>query len=165
MALRNIRTIGDEVLRKRAKEVKLFNEKLEILAQDMIETMYEANGVGLAAPQIGVLKRLFVIDIGDGPEIFINPEIIEVSEETEKDIEGCLSIPNERGYVIRPQRVTVKTLTLTGEERLVKAEGLFARAIFHENDHLNGQLYVDIMEDEEVPEDLDEIEDFEDFED
>lgn len=160
MALRNIRTVGDEVLRKRAKEVKLFNQKLEVLIEDMVDTMYEFNGVGLAAPQVGVLKRVFVIDVGEGVEVFINPEIIEVSEDTQKDIEGCLSIPGERGYVIRPQRVKVKTLTLEGKERLVEAEGLFARAICHENDHLNGQLYIDIMEDEEVPEDIDGEEEF-----
>ena len=160
MALRNIRTVGDEVLRKRAKEVKLFNQKLEVLIEDMVDTMYESNGVGLAAPQVGVLKRVFVIDVGEGVEVFINPEIIEVSEDTQKDIEGCLSIPGERGYVIRPQRVKVKTLTLEGKERLVEAEGLFARAICHENDHLNGQLYIDIMEDEEVPEDIDGEEEF-----
>ena len=160
MALRNIRTVGDEVLRKRAKEVKLFNQKLEVLIKDMVDTMYESNGVGLAAPQVGVLKRVFVIDVGEGVEVFINPEIIEVSEDTQKDIEGCLSIPGERGYVIRPQRVKVKALTLEGKERLVEAEGLFARAICHENDHLNGQLYIDIMEDEEVPEDIDGEEEF-----
>ena len=160
MALRNIRTVGDEVLRKRAKEVKLFNQKLEVLIEDMVDTMYESNGVGLAAPQVGVLKRVFVIDVGEGVEVFINPEIIEVSEDTQKDIEGCLSIPGERGYVIRPQRVKVKALTLEGKERLVEAEGLFARAICHENDHLNGQLYIDIMEDEEVPEDIDGEEEF-----
>ena len=160
MALRNIRTVGDEVLRKRAKEVKLFNQKLEVLVEDMVDTMYESNGVGLAAPQVGVLKRVFVIDVGEGVEVFINPEIIEMSEDTQKDIEGCLSIPGERGYVIRPQRVKVKTLTLEGTERLVEAEGLFARAICHENDHLNGQLYIDIMEDEEVPEDIDGEEEF-----
>ncbi len=152
MALRNIRIIGDDVLRKRAKEVKLFNQKLAVLVEDMVDTMYESNGVGLAAPQVGILKRVFVIDVGEGVEVFINPEILETSEETQKDIEGCLSIPGQRGYVIRPQRVKVKTLTLEGEERIVEAEGLFARAICHENDHLNGQLYIDIMEEDEVPE-------------
>ena len=156
MALRNIRIIGDEVLRKRAKEVKLFNQKLAVLVEDMVDTMYESNGVGLAAPQVGVLKRVFVIDVGDGVEVFINPEIIE----TQKDIEGCLSIPGERGYVIRPQRVKVRTLTLEGKERLVEAEGLFARAICHENDHLNGRLYIDIMEEEEVPEEIEGEEEF-----
>ncbi len=160
MALRNIRIIGDEVLRKRAKEVKLFNQKLAVLVEDMVDTMYESNGVGLAAPQVGVLKRVFVIDVGDGVEVFINPEIIETSEETQKDIEGCLSIPGERGYVIRPQRVKVRTLTLEGKERLVEAEGLFARAICHENDHLNGRLYIDIMEEEEVPEEIEGEEEF-----
>ena len=160
MALRNIRIIGDEVLRKRAKEVKLFNQKLAVLVEDMVDTMYESNGVGLAAPQVGVLKRVFVIDVGDGVEVFINPEIIETSEETQKDIEGCLSIPGERGYVIRPQRVKVRTLTLEGKERLVEAEGLFARAICHENDHLNGQLYIYIMEEEEVPEEIEGEEEF-----
>ena len=160
MALRNIRIVGDEVLRKRAKEVKLFNQKLAVLVEDMVDTMYESNGVGLAAPQVGVLKRVFVIDVGDGVEVFINPEIIEISEETQKDVEGCLSIPGERGYVIRPQRVKVRTLTLEGKERLVEAEGLFARVICHENDHLNGQLYIDIMEEEEVSEEIESEEEF-----
>lgn len=160
MALRNIRIIGDDVLRKRAKEVKLFNQKLAVLVEDMVDTMYEANGVGLAAPQVGILKRVFVIDVGEGVEVFINPEIIETSEETQKDIEGCLSIPGKRGYVIRPLRVKVRTLTLDGGERLVEAEGLFARAICHENDHLNGQLYIDIMEEEEVPEEAEGEEEF-----
>ncbi|RRD93977.1 peptide deformylase [Clostridiales bacterium COT073_COT-073] len=150
MALRIVRTMGDEVLRKRAKEVKVINDKLKILIDDMIETMYAENGVGLAAPQIGILKRVFVIDVGEGPIAFINPEIIEVSEEIQKGVEGCLSIPGERGYVIRPMRVKVKTQTINGDEEIIEAEGLFARAIFHENDHLNGQLFIDIMEDEPV---------------
>lgn len=152
MALRIVRKLGDDVLRKRAKEVKEINDKIAVLIDDMIDTMYEENGVGLAAPQIGILKRIFVIDVGDGPIAFINPEILEVSEETQKGIEGCLSIPGERGYVIRPMRVKVRTQTLEGEDKIVEAEGLFARAIFHENDHLNGQLFIDIMEDELVEE-------------
>ncbi|MDO4766321.1 MAG: peptide deformylase [Eubacteriales bacterium] len=155
MALRNLRIVEDEVLRKRAKEVKEINDKIKVLVQDMFETMYEENGVGLAAPQVGILKRIFVIDVGEGPIAFINPEIIETSKETQTDIEGCLSIPGRRGYVVRPQKVKVKTLNLDGEEKIIEAEGLFARAICHENDHLNGQLFTDIMV-EEVEYDVEE---------
>lgn len=155
MALRNLRIVEDEVLRKRAKEVKEINDKIKVLVQDMFETMYEENGVGLAAPQVGILKRIFVIDVGEGPIVFINPEIIETSKETQTDIEGCLSIPGRRGYVVRPQKVKVKTLNLDGEEKIIEAEGLFARAICHENDHLNGQLFTDIMV-EEVEYDVEE---------
>lgn len=150
MALRLVRKMGDDVLRKRAKEVKVVNHKIASLVEDMFETMYAEEGVGLAAPQVGILKRIFVIDVGDGPIAFINPEILEVSQESQKGIEGCLSIPGERGYVVRPMRVKVKTQTLEGGEKIIEAEGLFARAICHENDHLNGQLFVDIMEDEPV---------------
>lgn len=150
MALRIIRTVPDEVLRKRAKEVKEINEKIKLLVEDMIETMYEEDGVGLAAPQIGILKRIFVIDVGDGPIAFINPEFLEQSEETQKDIEGCLSIPGKSGYVIRPKRVKVKALNVDGEEVIYEAEDLFARVICHETDHLNGQLFTDIMEPDSV---------------
>lgn len=161
MARRELRIVEDEVLRKVAKEVKIFNDKLKVLVQDMFETMYHEQGVGLAAPQIGVLKRVFVIDVGEGPIAFINPEILEASEETQYDVEGCLSIPGVRGYVTRPKRVKVKALDENGEEHIYEANDLFARAICHELDHLNGKLFTDIMEEvaeeyEEENEDWDE---------
>lgn len=153
MALRELRIEYDEILHKRAKEVKIFNQKLKTLVDDMFQTMYEEQGVGLAAPQIGLLKRLFVIDVGDGPIAFINPEIIKESEETQRDIEGCLSIPGVRGYVTRPMRVKVKSFDVDGNEQIHEAEGLFARAICHETDHLNGILFTEIMDEEAVEED------------
>lgn len=145
MALREIRTLGDEVLRKKSKMVDKFDDKLKMLIEDMIETMYSANGVGLAAPQIGILKRIAVVDIGEGVIKLINPEIIEY-EGKNKDTEGCLSIPNTRGIVERPDRVVVKALNENGEEFVVEGEGFLARALCHEIDHLDGILYIDKAE-------------------
>ncbi len=142
MALRNIRTIGDDVLRKKCKKVEVINKRIETLINDMFDTMYDAEGVGLAAPQIGILKRIFVVDVGEGPYVFINPELMETSG-SQVDIEGCLSIPDEQGEVDRPNNVKVKALNEKGEEFILEAEGLFARAICHENDHLDGILYID----------------------
>ncbi|WP_160675736.1 peptide deformylase [Clostridium sp. C8-1-8] len=144
MALRNIRTIGDEILRKRCREVDVINDRIKTLANDMIETMYSEDGVGLAAPQVGILKRIFVVDVYDdyGPRVFINPEILETEGE-QIDMEGCLSIPGEQSEVTRPNKVKVKALNLEGKEFVLEAEGLLARAICHENDHLNGVLFVD----------------------
>ena len=144
MAIRNIRTIGDDVLRKKCKElVDITNRELTLI-EDMVDTMFEANGVGLAAPQVGVLKRIFVIDIGDenGTMVFINPEILE-TKGTQCDEEGCLSIPGESTPVERPNYVKVKAFNEKGEEFILEGEELLARAILHENDHLNGVLYVD----------------------
>ena len=142
MAIRMIRHEGDEVLRKIAKPVKEMNERTQILIEDMIETMNDANGVGLAAPQVGILKRLFVIDVGDGPIVMINPEILETSG-TQIGDEGCLSIPDYFARVERPNYVKVKFQNEKMQEVIMEGEELFARAVLHENDHLNGILFVD----------------------
>lgn len=144
MAIRNIRKEGDEVLRKKSKVVEEVNPRIITLIRDMAETMYEADGVGLAAPQVGILKRIFVIDIYDdeGLRVFINPEILEVKD-TQLGEEGCLSIPGVSEEVERPNYVKVKAFNERGEEFILEAEELLARAILHENDHLNGVLFVD----------------------
>jgi peptide deformylase len=142
MAFRNIRKFGDEILRKKCREVSGIDERLLTLIEDMKETMYEAEGVGLAAPQVGTLKRLFVIDIGEGPLVFINPEIIETSG-SQIDEEGCLSLPGETKEVMRPNYVRVRALNEKGEDFEIESEELLARAILHEYDHLNGTLFID----------------------
>lgn len=142
MALRNIRINEDPILRKISKVVKNIDERTQILIDDMLDTMYESNGVGLAAPQVGILKRVVVIDIGDGPIILINPEIVEANGEV-KDVEGCLSVPGKQGNVIRPQYVKVKAEDRDGNSIEIQGEDLLARAICHEIDHLNGILYTD----------------------
>jgi peptide deformylase len=142
MALRNIRTYGDEVLRKKSRIVETVNPRILTLLNDMLETMYEAEGIGLAAPQVGILKRLIVIDIGEGPLFLINPEITE-TEGNVVDTEGCLSIPGKQGEVERPERVIVKALNEKGENVTIKGTGLLARALCHEIDHLEGVLFVD----------------------
>ncbi len=143
--LRNIVLEGDEVLRKQARDVSAFNDKLGQLLDDMLFTMYAAEGVGLAAPQIGILRKIVVIDIGEGVIELVNPEIIEASEETEEDVEGCLSCPDVSGYVRRPVRVTVRAQDRNGEPFELMGEGLLARALCHEIDHLSGRLFIDIM--------------------
>lgn len=149
MAVRNIRKYGDDLLRKKSRKVNKIDKKLLTLIDDMFETMYKADGVGLAAPQVGILKRLVVIDVGEGPVVLINPEILETSGKA-VDIEGCLSIPNEQGKVERPTYVKVKTLNKNGEEVIIEARDLFARAVCHETDHLEGILFVDkLVESEE----------------
>ncbi|HBA04717.1 MAG TPA: peptide deformylase [Clostridium sp.] len=142
MALRNIRINEDTILRKISKVVKNIDERTQILIDDMLDTMYEANGIGLAAPQVGILKRVVVIDIGDGPIILINPEIVEANGEV-KDVEGCLSVPGKQGNVIRPQYVKVKAEDRDGNSIEIQGEDLLARALCHEIDHLNGILYTD----------------------
>ena len=142
MALRTIRKFGDDVLRKKCREVDEIDERLLTLIEDMKETMYEAEGVGLAAPQVGILKRLFVIDIGEGPLVFINAEILETSG-SQTDEEGCLSLPGETKEVMRPNYVKARALNEKGEEFEIEAEELLARAILHEYDHLNGTLFID----------------------
>ena len=137
MALRQIVKIGEPVLRKKSKVVKEINDRIIELLDDMADTMYEADGVGLAAPQVGILKRVVVIDIGDGLIELINPEIIETEGEY-LDNEGCLSVPGECGDVLRPYRVKVRAQNRFGE-----SEELLARAFCHEIDHLDGILYVD----------------------
>lgn len=142
MALRNIRKYGDEVLRKKSRHVDIINKRTIMLLNDMLETMYNAQGVGLAAPQVGILKRLVVIDVGEGPIFLINPKIIE-TEGKVIDTEGCLSIPGEEGEVERPERVVVKAMNEKGEEITLEGTGLLARAFCHEIDHLDGILFVD----------------------
>lgn len=147
MAIREIRTMGDEVLTKVCKEVKMMTPRTAILIEDMLDTMYEAQGVGLAAPQVGVLRRIVVIDVGEGPIILINPEILETSGEQTGD-EGCLSVPGKAGCVTRPDYVKVKALDENMEEVVYEGEGLLARAFCHEIDHLDGHLYVEKVEGE-----------------
>lgn len=147
MAVREIRVQGDEVLAKICKEVKVLTPRNLVLIEDMLDTMYEAQGVGLAAPQVGILKRIVVIDIGEGPIILINPEIVETSGEQTGD-EGCLSVPGLAGQVTRPNYVKVKALDENMEEVIYEGEGLLARAFCHEIDHLDGHLYVEKVEGE-----------------
>ena len=145
MALRQIVKIGEPVLRKKSKVVKEINDRLIDLLDDMADTMYEADGVGLAAPQVGILKRVVVVDIGDGLIELINPEIIEAEGEY-LDNEGCLSVPGESGDVLRPYRVKVRALNRFGETIEIEGEELLARAFCHEIDHLDGILFVDKVE-------------------
>ncbi len=150
MALRNIREIGDSVLNKVSREVVEYDKKLNVLIEDMLDTMYEANGVGLAAPQVGVLKRVVVIDVsedGDDPIILINPVIIEKDGEQVGD-EACLSVPGKVGTVTRPNYVKVKALNRKMKEFTVEGTELLARALCHEIDHLDGTLYVSRVEGE-----------------
>lgn len=147
MALRTIRIQGDPVLNKVCRTIPEVTPRIRILAEDMVETMYEANGVGLAAPQVGILKRLVVIDVGDGqgPYIMINPEIVESSGEQTGD-EGCLSLPGKAGCVTRPNHVRAKYYDLDMNECEIVGEELLARAICHELDHLEGHMYVEKVE-------------------
>ena len=144
MAIRNIRKKGDDVLRKKCKNVDKIDDRLLTLINDMIETMYEADGVGLAAPQVGILKRVFVIDVYDdyGPRVFINPEILE-TKGSQVGEEGCLSVPGISEEVDRPYYVKVKAINEKGEEFVLEAEELLARAVCHENAHLDGVLFID----------------------
>lgn len=142
MAIRIIRKDEDPILRKKAKIVEKIDDRVVTLLDDMRETMYDADGVGLAAPQVGVLKRVILVDVGEGLVELINPEIIETCGE-EIDEEGCLSLPGVNGDVARPEAVTVKGLNRKGEEIRIEAKNLFARALCHEIDHLNGVLFTD----------------------
>lgn len=145
MAVREIRVQGDEVLGKVCKEVTTMTLRTKILINDMLDTMYEEMGVGLAAPQVGVLKRIVVIDVGDGPIVLINPVILETSGE-QTGSEGCLSIPGKAGQVTRPNYVKVKALNEDMEEVIYEGEELLARAFCHEIEHLDGHLYVEKVE-------------------
>ena len=145
MALRNIRILGDEILKKQAKEVTEMTPKIEELIDDMFETMYDANGCGLAAPQVGIRKRIVVIDCGDQPLVLINPEILETSGE-QTGQEGCLSVPGKVGIVTRPNYAKVKALDENMDEIIVACTELLARCLCHEIDHLNGIMYVDKAE-------------------
>ncbi len=152
MALRNIREIGDEILYKKSKEVKEMTEKTKELIEDMLETMYSADGVGLAAPQVGVLKRIAVIDVTaeqDSPIVLVNP-VITHTEGEQRGSEGCLSVPGKAGIVTRPNVVRVKAWDKDMNEFEIEGEELLARALIHEIEHLDGQLYVDKVEGELV---------------
>ena len=147
MALRTIRVEGDPVLTKKSRPVEEMTPKISELITDMLDTMYDAMGVGLAAPQVGILKRIVVIDVGDGPIVLINPEILETSGEQTGD-EGCLSVPGMAGQVTRPNYVKVKALDVNMEEQILEGEGLLARAFCHEIDHLDGKMYTELVEGE-----------------
>ena len=147
MALRQIREVGDEVLTKVCKEVKFLTPRTIMLIEDMLDTMYEAGGVGLAAPQVGILKRIAVVDVGEGPMILINPEIIETSGEQTGD-EGCLSLPGKAGKVTRPNYVKVKAYDENMNEVIYEGEELLARAFCHEIEHLDGHMYTEKVEGE-----------------
>lgn len=146
MAIRQIRTIGDEILRKECKPVKEVTPRIAELIDDMFETMYESNGVGLAAPQVGILKQIVVIDVEDGNQyVLINPEIIEESG-SQTGHEGCLSVPGKSGIVTRPSHVKVRAYDENMDLFELEGDELLARAICHECAHLHGQLYVDLVE-------------------
>lgn len=162
MAIRQIRTIGDEILYKECKKVKEMTPRLKQLVEDMFDTMYEAGGVGLAAPQVGILKQIVVIDVEDGNQyVLINPEILEESG-SQTGEEGCLSVPGKHGTVTRPEKVKVRALDEDMVPYELEGEEFLARAICHECAHLHGQLYVDLVEgglrdnDEEDPEEAEE---------
>lgn len=146
MAIRNIRENGDEILRKKAKEVEKIDEKIVELVNDMIETMHKYNGVGLAASQVGVLKRIVVIDIYDdnGPIVLINPKIIK-TKGTQEVEEGCLSFPNQYAKMVRPEETTVEALDKKGNKIKIKGKGLLSQALCHELEHLDGILFIDNM--------------------
>ena len=149
MAIRQIRVLGDDVLRKKCKEVKEMTPRMHTLVEDMYDTMYEAMGVGLAAPQVGILKRIVVIDTGEEGECvtLVNP-VITLKEGEQVGEEGCLSLPGKAGTVTRPNYAKVKALNEDMEEVILEGEGLLARAFCHEIDHLGGHLYVEKVEGE-----------------
>lgn len=148
MALRTVRINGDEILRKKSREVTKIDDKILTLLDDMVDTMYEEDGIGLAAPQVGILKRLVVIDIGEEYVYkMINPRIIKSSGK-QIDQEGCLSVPEIKGNVVRPKNVTAVYTNENGDEVTLVAEDLLARCICHEIDHLNGVLFIDRIEKE-----------------
>ena len=148
MAIRNIVKIGDPILRKKSRKVENFDEKLWTLLDDMKDTLDLAQGAGLAAVQVGVLRRVVIVDIDDGKGLMelINPEIVEVSEETEKTVEGCLSLPGQWGVVESPVTVVVKAQNREGKWCMYKGEGLRARCFCHELDHLEGHVFMDFVE-------------------
>ena len=145
--IRKIITLGNETLRKVSNPIKKFDLRLWLLLRDMAETMYDANGVGLAAPQVGFLRRVVVIDVGEGFIELVNPEII-ATEGEQAGPEGCLSVPGRQGYVRRPNKVTVRAFDRKGKPFEITGEGLLARAFCHEIDHLDGRVYVDVMDHE-----------------
>lgn len=147
MAIRKIRELGEEVLTKACKPVENVTPRIKVLIEDMFETMYDAMGVGLAAPQVGVLKQIVVIDVGEGEVVLINPKIVETSGE-QTGSEGCLSVPGKSGTVTRPSYVKVEAFDENMNKIVVEGEDLFARCLCHEIDHLSGKMYVDLVEGE-----------------
>ena len=165
MAIRNIREIGDEILTKRCREVKEMTPRIRELIEDMLDTMYAANGVGLAAPQVGILKRIVVIDTtGEDPYILINPRIVAADGE-QTGMEGCLSVPGKSGQVTRPNYVKAVALDVNMQEFELEGTELLARAICHELDHLDGHLYVEKVEGDLVVNSFDDLDEFDDFDD
>ncbi len=156
MAIRNIVTEGDPILNKVCRKVEKFDKRIWDLLDDMAETLKESNGVGLAGPQVGVMRRLCVIDVGEGPIEFINPTIIETDGEQEV-VEGCLSCPNEYGLIIRPLYVKAKAFDRNGNEFEIEGEDLLAQAMSHEFDHLDGILFKEKVERMLSPEELEEM--------
>jgi peptide deformylase len=150
VAILKILTVEDPALRKKANQVVKITKRQRILVKDMLETMYNANGVGLAAPQVGISDRLVVIDVGDGPLVLFNP-VVTLCEGENKDVEGCLSIPGRNEYIIRAQKVMVSYINLEGKKVTVTGEGLLARALQHEIDHLDGILFIDYLENSSNP--------------
>ena len=146
MALRKIVTVGDPILTKVCRPVTKFDQKLAILIEDMIETMHDANGVGLAGPQVGILRRVVVVDAGDEDIELVNPEVVEVSEETQTGLEGCLSLPGKYGIVTRPEHVVIRAQDRNGKRFTFTATGYPARIVCHETDHLDGVLFTDKVE-------------------
>ncbi|MBQ8904074.1 MAG: peptide deformylase [Oscillospiraceae bacterium] len=151
MALRNIVKFGEDILKKKCREVTVFDDKLWVLLDDMRETMNAANGVGLAAPQVGILRRVVVIDIGEGPIELINPVITSMKGK-QREVEGCLSAPGQWGYVVRPAKVKVTAMTRYGKEFQIEGTELLARALCHEIDHLNGVVFTDLADEMVEPE-------------
>ena len=157
MALRNIVTVGDPVFTKKCRPVVKFDDRLAQLIDDMKETMRNANGVGLAAPQVGVLRRLVVVDVGDEIVELVNPELVSESEEQQTGVEGCLSLPGEYGVVTRPMYVTVRAQDRNGDWYEYDGEELVARCFCHEIDHLDGHMYTEIAEKMLTPEELEQM--------
>ena len=157
MALRNIVTVGDPVLTKKCRPVVKFDDRLAQLIDDMKEKMRNANGVGLAAPQVGVLRRLVVVDVGDEIVELVNPELVSQSEEQQTGVEGCLSLPGEYGVVTRPMYVTVRAQDRNGDWYEYDGEELVARCFCHEIDHLDGHMYTEIAEKMLTPEELEQM--------
>lgn len=153
MAIRNIRKLGDDILRKKCRPVEVIDDRIITLLDDMTDTMRSADGAGLAAPQVGVLKRVVVVDVGSGLIELINPEIV-ATEGSVTNPEGCLSVPGKWGTVTRPQRVTVRALNRKGEEIEITGEDMLAKAFCHELDHLDGIVFVDKVEEYIDPEDM-----------
>ena len=154
MAIREIRKKGDPCLEKVCHPVTEFNERLHLLLDDMRETLEESGGVGLAAPQVGILRRVVVVDAGDEDIELVNPEVVEVSEETQTGLEGCLSLPGKYGIVTRPEHVVIRAQDRNGDWYEYEGDEILARCFLHEIDHLDGHMYTEIAEKMLTPEEL-----------